>query len=119
MAGQLWQNGSDAIRACVQDRLLPKAMAREVPSTINLFDEFRAMLLADGAPATVAEERAEKWLRNLIDRAEDELADWEKQGVPRPFQWLDQRKICVTWNHPKYAILTGLAPLPETFVEIY
>lgn len=109
----------ESIRSYIHDQLMPEVISRSCPRAISLASSFRKHLESAGMPNSVADERQERWRSTLLYQLEERLSDFERLGIPRPLDFLDDEETLVTWTHPRYEELTGLHPVHSGFVDAY
>lgn len=99
--------------------LLPLMTRQECPTKLNLLRNLVRHLCDKGVNAKISDEIAVQWLPDLLRRFLLRLEDWGRLGVPFPCcQSEEKKELFITWRHPKYQELTGLAAISESFICI-
>ena len=112
---------SNALKTFAYNRLSRLVVSSSAPSAINIRNEFRTHLKeAIGCSGNVAAELADDNFTLVVDRVENYLSSWDKQGIPRPLARSDQDHVFLAWPHERFLSYSGLTEcIDSNFCELF
>lgn len=101
--------GADqALNSYIYGWLFPSFLQVATPPKLNVVKALGEHLSRQHSfPKLLAAERAAEWQRQLIDKIDRVLVEWDDLGVPRPFVLSDVENVVISWQHPRYNEFCG------------
>lgn len=119
MSGNFPRNIDDAVPKFMYEILLPAIVSEEAGTKVNIHRAFGEFLRDEGVPASLLEEKRDRWMPNLKQRLFLLQLEWISLGIPSPFEATDRSETYVTWKHANYESITGRMPISRNFASIY